>query len=137
MEFERSKKTKMHLDIAPLIDIVFLLLIFFMLTSNFINQPGIKITLPAAQSAEPQNTQHLIISITEDNRLFLNENQVELNNLKEVLKIKLTETEKKIVVIKADKKINLELAVKVMDISKSAGAENVVIGTDEKTELKD
>ena len=137
MEFERSKRTKMHLDIAPLIDIVFLLLIFFMLTSNFINQPGIKITLPAAQSAEPQDTQHLIILITEDNRLFLNENEVDIKNLNDELKIKLSETAKKTVVIKADKKINLELAVKVMDISKSAGAENVVIGTDDKIKIKE
>jgi len=54
MEFEREKKIRMHLEIAPLVDIVLLLLVFFMLTSNFIMQPGIKITLPRAKTARPQ-----------------------------------------------------------------------------------
>ena len=130
MEFERGKRIKMHLEIAPLIDIVLLLLIFFMLTSNFIMQPGIKITLPKAKTSKPQKEENIIVFITEDNKIFLNDREIDIDELKEALEKKLKTAEKKIVILKADEKINLGLAVKVMDIAKEAKAENLVISTE-------
>ncbi|MDI6794329.1 MAG: biopolymer transporter ExbD [bacterium] len=129
MEFDRRKRISQHLDIAPLIDIVFLLLIFFMLTANFIMQPGIKIALPQAKTSQPQE-ERIIVSISEDNRIYLNESQVDIASLEEALRAKLEEAPKKVVVIKADKKIDLGLAVRVMDIAKGAGAEALSISTE-------
>ena len=129
MEFERGKRIRMHLDIAPLIDIVFLLLIFFMLTANFIMQPGIKLTLPQAATAKPQEEENIIVFITKDNRIYLNDREINIDELKEALKEELKTAKKKIVILKADEKINLGLAVKVMDIAKEAGTEGLVIST--------
>ena len=129
MEFEREKRIRMHLDIAPLIDIVFLLLIFFMLTANFMMQPGIKITLPVAKTAKPQTKEDIIVSISEENEIFLNEKRVDIKNLKDVLEEKLKINQEKTVILKADARINLGLAVKVMDIAKQSNAENLVIST--------
>jgi len=130
MEFERGKRIRIHLDIAPLIDIVLLLLIFFMLTSNFIMQPGIKITLPKAKTSKPQEEENIIVFITEDNKIFLNDREINIDELKVALEEKIKTAEKKIVILKADEKINLGLAVKVMDIAKEAKAENLVISTE-------
>ncbi len=129
MEFERGKRIRIHLDIAPLIDIVLLLLIFFMLTSNFIMQPGIKITLPKAKTSKPQEEENIIIFITEDNEIYLNERKISIDELKDALEEKLKTAQKKTVVLKADEKINLGLAVQVMDIAKEAKAESLVIST--------
>jgi len=137
MEFERGKRIRIHLDIAPLIDIVLLLLIFFMLTSNFIMQPGIKITLPKAKTSKPQEEENIIVFITEGNKIFLNDREIDIDELKEALEEKIKTAEKKIVILKADEKINLGLAVKVMDIAKEAGTENLVISTQIKDELSD
>ncbi len=131
MEFERRRRVSTHLNIAPLIDVVLLLLIFFMLSSHFVTQPGIKITLPTAVTARLYPTEDIIISITEDSNLYLNEELVTLENLLERLKIEIAKTEKKTVIIKADEKIDLGLAVKVMDIAREAEAEGVVISTTE------
>ncbi len=130
MEFERRKRISQHLDIAPLIDIVFLLLIFFMLTANFIMQPGIKITLPDAKISQPQE-EVIIVFISESGQIYLNEKQVDIDSLENALKVKLQEVQKKTktVVIKADKKIDLGLAVRVMDMAKGAGAEGLTIST--------
>ena len=136
MEFEGRKRINMHLDIAPLIDIVFLLLIFFMLTANFIMQPGIKITLPAAKSSLPQEEDKIIISITKDNRIFVNEAEISLDELDGALQRKLEDSEKRTVILKADEKINLGLAVKVMDIAKYVGSEKLVISTDLTNDVK-
>jgi len=130
MEFERGKRIRIHLDIAPLIDIVLLLLIFFMLTSNFIMQPGIKITLPKAKTSKPQKEENIIVFITEDNEIYLNERKISIDELKDTLEEKLKKVQKKTVILKADEKINLGLAVQVMDIAKEAKAENLVISTE-------
>lgn len=129
MEFEGRKKISTDLNIAPLIDVVFQLLLFFMLTVNFITQPGIKLTLPSAVSSRPQQDDDITVFITKDNDLYLNEVRVALEELLEKLKPKILSAKKKTVIIKADEEINLGLAVKVMDIAKQAQAEGVVIST--------
>ena len=128
MEFERERKIRMHLEIAPLVDIVLLLLVFFMLTSKFIMQPGIKITLPRAKTARPQE-EDIIVFISKENEIYLGNKKINIDELKDVLEEKLKTAEKKNVILKADEKINLGLAVKVMDIAREAKAENVVIST--------
>jgi len=129
MEFEGRKKVKIQLTIAPLIDVVFLLLIFFMLSSHFVTQPGIKLTLPTAVTSKLHPEEDIIISITQDNNLYLNNAEVTLDNLLERLRLKVGETKKKTVIIKADEKIDLGLAVKVMDIAEQAEAEGLIIST--------
>ena len=133
MEFEGRKRLRTHLNIAPLIDVVFLLLIFFMLSSHFVAQPGIKITLPTAVTAKLHPEEDIAIYITEDNNLYLNEEEVTLDNLLDKLRMKAGEAKKKTVIIKADEKIDLGLAVKVMDIARQAGVEGLVISTKQLT----
>jgi len=137
MEFERGKKIKTHLDIAPLIDIVFLLLIFFMLTANFIMQPGIKIKLPKAESARPEENNKIVIYISENNDIFLNNTKVSLADLGDGLCAELERSDKKAVILKADEKISLGLAVRVMDISKESGAEGLIISTKLEEKLRE
>jgi len=137
MEFERGKKVKTHLDIAPLIDIVFLLLIFFMLTANFIMQPGIKIKLPEAKNANPEENNKIVIYISENNDIFINDAKISLANLGNELRTELEKSDKKTVILKADEKINLGLAVKVMDVSKESGAEGLIISTKPEEKLRE
>lgn len=134
MEFNKRKKVRTHLNIAPLIDVVFLLLIFFMLSSHFVTQPGIKIALPSAVTAKPHPEEDIIVSITKDSNLYLNEEQIDLDSLLDKLRIKVGEAMKKTVIIKADERIDLGLAVKVMDIAKQAEAEGLIISTKIKEE---
>ncbi len=136
MEFEGRRRISTRLNIAPLIDVVFLLLIFFMLSSHFVTQPGIKITLPSAVTARLHPEEDIIISITEDSNLYLNERLVTLENLSEQLEIEIAKGEEKTVIIKADEKIDLGLAVKVMDIARQADAERLIISTKLEKDVK-
>lgn len=128
MEFEGRRKVKTQLNIAPLIDVVFLLLIFFMLSSHFVTQPGIKITLPTAITAKPQEDE-IILFINKDNEIYLDDKKIDIGYLREALEERLKNSKKRSVTLKADKKIDLGLAVKVMDIAKQAKAEGLVIST--------
>ncbi|MCK4994319.1 MAG: biopolymer transporter ExbD [Candidatus Omnitrophica bacterium] len=132
MEFEGRKKVNQQLNIAPLIDMVFLLLIFFMLSSHFVDQPGIKITLPTALTAKVHPKEDIVIFISRDNKLYLNKKELSLNDLFEDLKGAMGNSDNKSVIIKADETIDLGLAVQVMDLAKKAGAEGLIVST--KTE---
>src|SRR3990167_1866594 len=90
MRFERLKRRtsirKGQLDIAPLIDVVFLLLIFFMLTSNFVFQPGIKVSLPKAITSEVISSENIVVTVTGQDLLFLNEKPITIHDLTQRLK---------------------------------------------------
>ncbi|GAG22371.1 unnamed protein product, partial [marine sediment metagenome] len=103
-----------HLDIAPLIDVVFLLLVFFMLTSSFIFQPGIKINLPKALTSEVIQRENLIIVVTGDNSLYINERLIDQEELSSRLKI--AAKKEKPILIKADRKVSLGRVVEIWDL---------------------
>src|SRR3989338_1893113 len=114
---------KGHLDIAPLIDVVFLLLIFFMLTSSFIFQTGIKINLPKALTSEVIQRENLIIIVTEDNSLYINERLIDDEELSSRLKIATKES--KPILIKADRKASLGKVVEVWDLCRTEGIQKI------------
>ncbi|MEE9500365.1 MAG: biopolymer transporter ExbD [Candidatus Omnitrophota bacterium] len=118
------------LDIAPLIDVIFLLLIFFMLTSSFIFQPGIKINLPKALTSEVIQRENLIIIITEGNLLYINERPVDTEELSSRLKIAARES--KPILIKADRKVSLGKIVEVWDLCRREGVQKINIATTQK-----
>jgi biopolymer transport protein ExbD len=131
MKFKRRVSLETgHLDIAPLIDVVFQLLIFFMLTSSFIFQPGIKINLPKALTSEVIQKENLIIVITGDNSLFINERMVNEEELSSRLKIAAKES--KPILIKADRDASLGKVVEIWDSCRAEGIQRINIATTQK-----
>lgn len=118
------------LDIAPLIDIIFLLLVFFMLTSSFIFQPGIKINLPRALTSEVIQRENLILVITEGNLLYINERPIDCEELSSRLKIAAKESMP--ILIKAHRKVSLGKVVEVWDLCRTEGIQKINIATTQK-----
>lgn len=121
MEFLRPKRVAMGLDLAPLIDCVFQLLIFFMLSSTFAN-PALKLALPRATSAEQPDADQIVVSIDADGKIFVNSDEVKFEDLKTVLQQRLAKVERKQVNFRGDRAMRYDLFVRVMDIAKQAGA---------------
>lgn len=134
MKFETSRKHLTTFSFSSLTDIVLLLLIFFLLSSSFIIQPGIKVILPRTQTADSHSEKSLYVTITRQGAIYLNDDLVPLGQLGAELRRFLVSGEKQVVVIMADKEINLETAVMVMDICKAAGAEKFLIATQQRRE---
>ncbi|MFH1594331.1 MAG: biopolymer transporter ExbD [Candidatus Omnitrophota bacterium] len=131
MKFKRRVfLEKGNLDITPLIDVIFLLLIFFMLTSSFIFQPGIKINLPKALTSEVIQRENLIIIIRDDDSLFVNERQIDIEELSSRLKIAARES--KPILIKADRKASLGKVVEIWDLCRLQGVQKINIATSQK-----
>ena len=120
-------------DTTPMADVVFLLLIFFMLSSSFIVQPGIRLRLPKAVSSEIDLGRSVVIDISVSGALFVNDTKVSLEELPHALSIALSAAEEKMAIIKADRKVSHGMVVKVMDMAKLSGAERLVIATEPKS----
>jgi biopolymer transport protein ExbD len=129
LEFERLKRSEVRIDMTPLIDMVFLLLIFFVLSSHFVSHQGLKVKLPQAAHAEPQKNEDVTVTIDKDGPILLDGKRVPLEDLKGAIQSGLAGARSKTVVIKADEGVPLGLAVKIMDIAKDAKAGGLVIST--------
>ena len=131
MKFKRRVSLeKGRLDIAPLIDVIFLLLVFFMLTSSFIFQPGIKINLPQALTSEVIQRENLVIVVRENNEIYINERQVAYDELSSRMKIAAKEA--KPILIKADRSASLGKVVEVWDMCRAEGIQKINIATTQK-----
>ncbi len=128
IKFNKRRPVEASLNVAPLVDIVFLLLIFFLLTSAFIH-PGLELTLPEARPAEAQEAEENVVQITKEGEIYLNAEPVSEEQLRERLQESLAADPDKVIVIKADEKLEFGLFVSVMDISREAGARNLTIST--------
>lgn len=139
MKLNRIRKRKnLELNITPLIDIVFLLLIFFMVATSFDDRRGIKIDLPKSTVKKQAKTiQELRILVDKDKNIYINSKQnnkalqekISQEELVSSLSKKLAESEKKEVVISADKSIDYGYIVELMSSAKEAGVEAINIDT--------
>ncbi len=130
MKFERKHKIEPNFNYASLTDIVLQLLIFFMLTSSFVSMTGVKVALPKAQSGEMNSDRQTIVTLTAGGRLFLNAEEVTTETLGQKLIPILDRNQNQIIIIKADKEVNLQKAVEVIDLAKGVGAQKFMIATE-------
>ncbi|RLC09327.1 MAG: biopolymer transporter ExbD, partial [Deltaproteobacteria bacterium] len=124
MLFPKRERSYYQLQapLTSLIDIVFLLLIYFLLTTNFMVDEGIQVKLPQANATSPQTEEEITIYVDSTGKVFMDNRAVPLNELFMIVKGKLGEKAGIPVVIKADKSVMLDKAVRVMDVAKAAGA---------------
>ena len=116
MSFKSQNKINPNFSMSSMTDIVFLLLIFFMITSTLVTTNALKINLPNSQS-EAIKKQIISISITDDLRYFINDSPVEKSFLESRIREALSVDDEQTLVLRASKTIPLEYAVEVMDLA--------------------
>ena len=121
-----------RLDVTPMADIVFLLIIFFMISSTLVSEPGVKLTLPKAKTAEIQSDDKLIVSIAADRTISVGNRVVSLDQLEDELRLQLSTRREKFVVIRADKSVSHGLVVTVLDAAKVTGAQTLALAAEVK-----
>lgn len=134
MEFSRRRRVGASLSITPLIDVVLLLLIFFMISTTFVVQPGIPIQLPQAASAAGELQRQWIVAVSRKGEVYLNEVRVTPRTLQKQLKAAVGRGEVEVLVVKADKQAFHGRVVEVMDAAKLAGVKRLAIATAAKVE---
>jgi biopolymer transport protein ExbD len=132
MIIRRKKRARygVTMPLTSLIDIVFLLLIYFLLTTNFMVDEGINIKLPQAQASKPQVEESITIYVDKEGRSYLNDQEVTIGELFKRVKEMIGNNKDSLVVVRADRGVILNKAVKVMDVAKAAGAGRLCLATE-------
>jgi len=127
---QKNHRESSTLDMTPLVDVVFNLLIFFMLSTTFVTTPGIKINLPEASSKELKvQEKEVRIALTRKGKIYLNRKLVTLDDVRKTLKQKARINPKMLVIIQADEQVTHGKVVQIMDIAKTAGLNRLAIAT--------
>lgn len=133
MQFEGRRRSSQIPNLTPLIDIVFLLLVFFMLTSHFVQEQSIKIELPVAKSgAALKEDTELEVVINVAGQFLIDSHFVEEESLEGILRQKLQQREQRRVRVRGDRGAPLGRAVLVLDAARRAGAQDVDIVTEQQ-----
>ncbi len=130
MKFEMKHRPLSVFNFISLADIVLLLLIYFLLTSTYVVQKGIRVRLPKSTTSEKTTvSKQIIVTVTRTGGIFLNGKPVPLSALSAKIKQLLEQNPGQIIVLRADATIPLEQAVKVLDEAKKAGGAKLLIAT--------
>ena len=116
MALRSRNKVSADFNMSSMTDIVFLLLIFFMLTSTLVSPNALKLLLPSSK-ARTLEKQTISVSITKDIDFFINENKVQESSIEQELKLLLDNIDEAAIILHADKTVDIEHVVKVMDIA--------------------
>lgn len=128
MKFKRHLKIEKELiDLTPLVNVFFVLLIFFVFTSSFIFQPGIKVNLPKAVTSEVIQQENVVLTITRDDKLYLNDREITQDEL--VSNLRLIAKSSASLLIKADSRASLGRVVEIWDLCRSEGVSQANIAT--------
>ena len=123
----RRHRRRPSINITPLIDVMFLLIIFFMVSSTFREQLGIDIALPQAETTSQQERPPHEISVSEEGAYFLGPREVSLSELREGLAALLAEDPETSFVLSADEQANFQQVVAAIDIARAVGGHRLVI----------
>lgn len=134
IDFGESLPEKKHIDMTPIIDIVFQLLIFFLLTSIYA-KPVLPVNLPEASSAVVKEESDITISIDSSRQIFLNNRSVPDNRFRAEMQSLLENRKDKSVHLMADKTVDFGLVIDVMDRAKQAGAGDISVVTEKRDPL--
>jgi len=129
MQFRVKRYIKPVINIASLVDVLFLLLIFFMVTSAFVEQPNIKLELPSTRYSEVSKMNNMVLSIARDGKLFIQDKPVDKKNLEKELRRVIMDTGDDVLVLKADKFVPYGVVIDIMDAVKGAGFRKVIAPT--------
>jgi biopolymer transport protein ExbD len=130
MKFHHPNKRDASFNLTPLIDVVFQLLIFFMLTTTFSSlENRVKVNLPSGDFTAVEPSKNITITITEDNTIYLNGKLIDPLRITESIATELKKEPGKIVVLEADKNVLHGKVISVMDLLKKGGADKIAIAT--------
>ncbi len=118
-------------NVTPLLDIVFIMLIFFIVTSTFVKEPGVEVNRPEAVTAKERRLASIIVAISADDEIWINKEQIELPEVRAAVEQLRRENPKGTAVVQADAKSKSRLLVEVVNQIRAAGVADVAVSTED------
>jgi len=127
---QNRRKSESEVNLTPMLDVVFIMLIFFIVTASFVKESGIEISRPGASTAVRKEKGNILIAISANDQIWMNRRQVDPRALRANIERMHAENPQGSVVIQADKAAKTGLLVQVMDAARSAGVKEVSLAAD-------
>jgi biopolymer transport protein ExbD len=126
-----NEEEESSVDITPMLDVVFIMLIFFIVTATFVKESGIDVDKPSAATAIVQEKASILVAIDANNEVWINRRQVDLRSVRSIIERLHAENPKGTVVIQADRESINDTLVQVMDASRRAGVYDIALATND------
>ncbi len=121
----RSSGSSTAIDMTPMIDLIFLLLIFFIVTTSFVKETGVEVEKPVASTAQKREDSSVLIAVTSEGRIFMDNEEVDIRSVRGRVSVMLSDNPKAAAVVIADKNARVETVVEIMDQCRLAGVNHV------------
>ncbi len=119
------------IDLTPMLDVVFIMLIFFIVTASFVKEPGVEVDRPDATTVDSVKTP-ILIAISSDDEVWVNKTEVDVRQVKRQIEALLAETPKGKVVIQADKDASIKTLTEVAQVAREAGVSEITVAANSK-----
>ena len=126
-----TEEEESSLDLTPMLDVVFIMLIFFIVTASFVKESGIDVNRPDAETAQKKERANILVAIDERNQIWIEKRQIDPRAVRANIERLHAENPQGSVVIQADKNSKNERLVQVMDAARQAGVYNVSIAAND------
>jgi len=127
----QDQDEKEEIDMTPMLDVVFILLIFFIVTASFVKEAGIDVNRPEAATAVKKERANILVAISDKGDIWINKRKVDVRSVQANIERLKAENPQGTVVIQADKKSTTDTLIKVMDSARAAGVYDVSIAAQE------
>lgn len=125
--YTSEQQEESDINMMPMLDVVFILLIFFIVTTSFVKETGVDVTRPSAETAEPKSQANILIGIRDSGEVWIDEQRVQINAIRANVERLLAENPESSVVVVADEGARTGVLVEALDQARLAGADNVSI----------
>jgi biopolymer transport protein ExbD len=127
--FQQNTDDDIEINMTPMLDVVFILLIFFIVTTSFIREAGVNIDRPEANTSSTLPQQAITVAITAHNKVWIDQRQIEPQSIRRNIERLLSESPESTIIIQADKFAQTGLLIEALDQCKLAGARNIAVAT--------
>ncbi len=119
-----------EINITPMLDIVFIMLIFFIVTTSFVKEPGINPTRPFAQTAATKERGNIMIAVSDSDQIWMNKKRVELHGIRQLVEAARAENPESSVIIVADQAASTGMVIDLMDNVRAAGVTSIALAAE-------
>ncbi len=125
----RNDDEETAIDMTPMLDIVFIMLIFFIVTTSFVKEAGVDINRPAASTGKKTDSKSLVVAITKEGDVYIDGNQVDVQTVRPLVESLRAQDPESAVMVQADDASRTGALIKVMDQIRAAGVTNISVAT--------
>ena len=126
----RRQEEEGEINITPMLDIVFIMLIFFIVTTSFVKEPGISPSRPFAQTAATKERGNIMIAVSRDDHIWMNKSRVELPGVRPLVEAARAENPESSVIIVADEAASTGMVIDLMDQIRVAGVSSIALAAE-------